>query len=115
MKKIKVIDLLNMIAKGEKIPETIKIQKIEYWGAITKTVDIKIQTCKLNENIDINSKKDLNKEIEIIEEQEEIDIQGIEEIEAQNDGGTFLIDDKLIKINELIKAVKYLDNKIKEE
>jgi hypothetical protein len=31
-----------------------------------------------------------------------------------NSGGTFLIDNKSIKINELIKAVKYLDNKIKE-
>ena len=47
----------------------------------------------------------INSNIEIIEEQEEIDIQSIEEIEPAMNG----------TLNQVIKAVKQLDKKIKEK
>lgn len=52
----------------------------------------------------------LNDEFEIIEEQEEIDIQEIKELYI----GDVTTEDKL-RINELVRAVKQLDKKIKEK
>ena len=59
----------------------------------------------------------LNKDFEIIQEQDEIDIQAIEEITAEDltnsDGMGFLRE--INKFNEIIRAIKQLDNKIKEK
>lgn len=57
----------------------------------------------------------LNKEFEIIEKQEEIDIQSIEEIEPAMNGNACVIDNKTWTLNQVIKAVKQLDKKIKEK
>ena len=57
----------------------------------------------------------LNKEFEIIEEQQDIDIQNIEEIEPAMNGNACVIDNKTWTLNQVIKAVKQLDKKIKEE
>ena len=50
----------------------------------------------------------LNDDFEIIEEEQEIDIQGIEELSDYNNG----IGQNRDKINELIKAIKQLDKQI---
>jgi putative NIF3 family GTP cyclohydrolase 1 type 2 len=57
----------------------------------------------------------LNDTVEIIEEQEEIDIQSIEEIEPPMNGNACVIDNKTWTLNQVIKAVKQLDKKIKEK
>lgn len=57
----------------------------------------------------------INSNIEIIEEQEEIDIQSIEEIEPAMNGNACVIDNKTWTLNQVIKAVKQLDKKIKEK
>lgn len=57
----------------------------------------------------------LNKEFEIIEEQNNIDIQSIEEIEPAMNGNACVIDNKTWTLNQVIKAVKQLDKKIKEK
>ena len=70
-----------------------------------------IQKDLFNEYLDMNLIESLNDEVEIIEESEQdIDIQAIEELEI----GDVTTLDKL-KINELVRAVKQLDNKIKEK
>ena len=67
----------------------------------------------------LNNASKLNSEVEIIEDEEEIDIQSIEEVKKVNGptifaNQTFYIMENIIKINELIKAVKQLDKNIKE-
>lgn len=56
----------------------------------------------------------LNKDFEIIQEQDEIDIQAIEEFNSKYTMNTveFELQDKL---NEVVRAIKQLDNKIKEK
>ena len=119
---MRVIDLLNKMANGEELPKKVLIRdKVYYliedtdgnkvysqgndkhdWEAfIDHTLLI---TRKLNEEVLI-----LDKEVELIEQQD-IDIQGIEELEI---GKICTYDDYLT--NQLIKAVKQLDRKIREE
>ena len=57
----------------------------------------------------------LNCYFKIIEEQEEIDIQSIEEIEPAMNGNACVIDNKTWTLNQVIKAVKQLNKKIKED
>ena len=135
-KAIKVIDLLNKIANGEDIPKKIKLSDIVYYWDIDDRCYIdedmnnwvnNIDNKWLEARISMDSKKDLNKEVEIIEEEPEIDIQGIEELEEYSiqglevsgysmTQGEYLLEDGVEEnreiINELIKAVKQLDNKI---
>ena len=109
---MKVIDLLNKIAKGKEVPEYIKYIKRK-----DSSEEI-MYVCKENiiyrlDQLDI----DLNDEIEIIEEEKEI-----EEIELTSDGGIILENDVKVlasekdllfanKINELVREL----NKIKKE
>ena len=105
-KTITVIQLLNKIANGEEVPENIK-----YHNRNLKETDIML-CCKENiiDKLDCNSIY-LNDIVEIIEEQEEIDIQGIEENNSSNPRE----DVNQENINLLIRAVKQLDNKLKEK
>ena len=57
----------------------------------------------------------LNCYFKIIEEQEDIDIQSIEEIEPDMNGNAYVIDNKTWTLNQVIKAVKQLEKKIKEK
>ena len=58
----------------------------------------------------------LNSKIEIIEEEPEIDIQGIEELITYEGSKAIYVEAYLYeKVNELIKAVKQLDKQIKEK
>ena len=112
--KIKVIDLLNKLANGEKVPEKIKfagdvftLEKDTYYRAGTL---VSLDYIKLKRSF-------LNEEVEIIEEEPEIDIQDIKEIVAvKNEGNMFGgVYNNTCKINELIKAIKQLDKQIKEK
>ena len=128
-KKIKVIDLLNMIAEGKEVPKRIKINNILYYWDIDDRCYIDEDTDNWVDNIDlkwlegrisIDSKKDLNLEVEIIEVEPEIDIQGIKLLNGTMlknvDETTFkAIADIGNKVGELILAIKQLDNKLKEK
>ena len=132
MSKIRVIDLLNKIANGEEVPNKVKrINGViyEYHENSKNYYDTDIyQNALFDDDIGLN----LNEELEIIEEEPEIDIQGIEETEIKNDGrmdyfeyfndgeteSKYSVDysksDLATRkiINQLIKAVKQLDNQI---
>ena len=104
-KVIKVIDLLNKIANGEEKPKEFKYDGNTY----TLRADDIYVDIKTNDYFSEAIYYDLgnmNEEVEIIEEEPEIDIQGIKEITSfgikQNQDG----------INLLIRAVKQLDKQI---
>lgn len=108
-KVIKVIDLLNMIAKGEKLPLKIKFIGEEYQLTNPLHDYISIKSKYLTEEIH-NYAFWYNTEVEILDEEDEIDIQSIEEIEPI---GYSTRDDKRDAIlNDLVIAVKQLDNKL---
>ena len=118
---MRIIDLLNKIANGEKVP-----QKIEYLDSV---YELNEESFYMNNgdffvdhiNIDLSN---LNDEIELIED-EEIDINSIKEFEIdennfiQTDLGAFKTRKMdiafLNKINELAKAVKQLDKRTRKE
>lgn len=122
-KTIKIIDLLNKIAKNEKIPK-----KIKYLNRIYEFKDSVFGTGYLYENEGIrfwfsedalsDSTEDLNYEVEIIEDEEKINIQ---EIELAGLKSFVDADGKIdnvnlaYKYNELLLAVKQLDKKINKE
>ena len=106
-KAIKVIDLLNKIANGEEAPKKIKYNDEEYHTNIFNTYyfDDNNGTALNFEN--------LNDEVEIIEEEPEIDIQGIVELDKISEfNTTATIGNHFNKINELVRAIKQLDNQI---
>lgn len=112
-KVIKVIDLLNMIAKGEELPKKIKFYDEEFvleekcYAFYDYNLGIKRFLFNFLNN------ENLNKEIEIVDQSEEIDIQGIEELErgVSRDYNPHELALMQLKINELIREV----NKIKEK
>ena len=115
MNKIKIIDLLNMISKGEEVPNLIKYQcVIGKWN--NKMLDYMYNDVEgIFDNFICTLCNNLNNEVEIIEEQEEIDIQSIRKF--QNDLIENTTDDGNIKClakkcNELVQAVKQLDRQL---
>lgn len=130
---MKVIDLLNKIANGEEVPEKIKWRD-KIWIYTKSQQDyLNHGVCFFESFCQIRTKEFLTDTVEIIEEEPEIDIQGIEETKISDDGvneffyytnrnsdtsgiDCSVVDVKIMKkINDLIKAVKQLDNKIKEK
>lgn len=121
-KTIKVIDLLNMIAKGEEVPKKIKCQnciwKYEEEFKQYKDEDFRELVKALlgyyqKEAISFTLYGALTCKVEIIEEQPEIDIQSIEELNKQKETNIWAkMSDCEDKINEVIRAVKQLDNQI---
>lgn len=120
-KKIKVIELFNIIAKGIDIPT-----KVEYRQKIYKfdsdIMDYVPQDEELRLSLLIagydNFKGALNGEVEILEDEEEIDIQDIEELQIFSDSTVYDyndVDRNRKVINDLVKAVKQLDKKINKE
>lgn len=122
MNKIKVIDLLNMISKGEEVPKRIKY-KDEIRDYNDKDKDYTCSNSKnyflffniLRKNIGEEFKKALNDEVEIIEENklpEKINVKGSynsnKGFEDFNDNEKILVD----KINDLLD---YLESKEKEQ
>lgn len=118
MKKIKIIDLLNMISKGEEVPKKIKYEDIVFiWnGGIYHHFDE--DDCiheSLSDYLDI-AKADLNIVVEILEEQEEIDIQSYKELlidqlteRKYTNADIYMLG---TQINALTRAVKQLDRQL---
>lgn len=116
---MKVIDLLNKIANGEEVPKKINYNLRTY---TIKSKEGELLECRTDDNYCLDLLQCLNDTVEIIEEEPEIDIQGIEELKSYNinkktqfeDFARALLDFG-VKINELIKAIKQLDKQIKEK
>lgn len=127
---MKVIDLLNKIANGEEVPKKIKHWKEEYER--DESGFIKYES-KTERNLCLDLVQCLNDEIEIIEDKEDINIQDIKELTYKGEkigyGTTEQFVDDIddycsainsamdsmgIKINEILRAVKYLE-KTKED
>lgn len=122
MKRMKIIDLLNKIAKGEEVPKKIRITDID--DRITKHYnffyDEDEREYKDDDLFPLGARlildRVLNYEVEIIEENKKI-----EKIKYYDDSIAWVIDgagqlsdiDKIAidKINELIDKVKSLENK----
>ena len=116
-KKIKVIDLINLIANKEEIPKKIKIKgNIFEWKVAEDGIGYyNTEEYKgydwLENYISLDDCGDLNTVVEILEDNtEEIDIQDIEEIQFPDN--TNLRDTRDLIINQLVKAVKKLDKDI---
>lgn len=102
---MKVIDLLNKIAKGEEVPKKIKLDEEIYefnkWGNDYKLIGEEYSHWLFNDYCFGSNGNRLNNEIEIIEEVEDIGYEVIEEItykprKVQN------------AINALIRNQKYI-------
>lgn len=119
---MKVIDLLNMIANGEEMPKRIK-----YNGVILKYMQDAQDYSGIESTgsgsffnylfVNFVTKNFINNEVELLEE-EEIDIQSIKELEYIDQYE--IIDNKDVKLNrdaikQLTRAIKQLDNKLKEK
>ena len=105
---MKVIDLLNKIAKGE-IPKKIKCKEMifSYKDTIHGTGYLNIDEAGhynwFEDYIEVESKEALNKEVEILED-EEIDIQEIEEYKTNYSERCIDVEVRE-KINEIIRVV----------
>lgn len=110
---MKVIDLLNKIANKEELPSNFFFEEIKFTYSKNRGLYLDEDNDTFGERF--NLEMAINDEIELIEQ--EIDIENIEEIselthyDEYDEQGNILA----CKINELIKAVKQLDRKIKEE
>ena len=124
---MKIIDLLNMIAKGEEMPKRIKYngEILEYNNAtqdyegISKTGTGDFFYYLFTNNF--STEDFINDEVEILEDTEEIDIQSIEKLPkiihisvddaSVRTGFNNIIDNQ----NVILRAIKQLDNKLKEK
>ena len=113
-KTIKIIDLLNKIANGElKRGTRIIFDYIVFlydypntWGIYKEGYE----TTRQNDFYYYIDTSNLNKEVEIIEEQEEIDIQKILMYDKSKETNIWSkMWDCEDKLNELVRAVKQLD------
>ena len=100
-KKIKIIDLLVKIAKGEEIPNL----KIKHWKQIYNfNIKMGFITCQSDEGYNLDLIQCLNDEVEILEDNTE----EIEELfdyrTGENDLYNDNFDDMFRKINELVRA-----------
>ena len=122
-KKIKVIELLNLLAENKIKPGT----RIKYYNTIyiidfPNLCGIYPEEGTTNADHSLFAKLDicgLNYEVEILEDEEEIDIEGIGELPIYESDKSFYdeysIKANRYKINELVRAVKQLDKKINRE
>lgn len=101
-KKIKIIDLINMQYKNEKMPKNIRIKHSFVFDYYTYNEEIKwYKTADKTTILDVFQK--LDDEVEILEDNTE----EIEELKPVEDGITYRYEWSEIpnKINELVKAV----------
>ena len=116
MNKIRVIDLLNKIAKGEEVPKKIKYRGIIYTFVNKNTIqgsyDYDSSTGYLIENItkQLYLSDTVNTEIEIIEEEKEIEeLSFITKYDDYTEALNYsALEDK---INELVREVNKLKDK----
>jgi hypothetical protein len=125
MNKIKVIDLLNMISKGEEVPKKIRITDID--DRITRHYnffyDEDDQEYKDDELLPLGARlildRVLNKRVEILEEEkkipeklEEFDIQGLEVSGYSMSQAEYLLEDGVEENREMINWIlDYLKSK----
>ena len=111
-KVIKVIDLLNESTKGSNL--TFRKDGESYTNSLWSFLNMYLYRKMSFEEI----VRWLNSEVEILDEEQEIDIQKIHELmmaNSNNDYNEYSIGANRQIINNLVKAVKQLDNKIKEK
>ena len=82
---------------------------------LTKTGKDTRKFSRIDKGLRFMTYDNLDRFFKIVEEQEEIEIQNIEEIEPAMNGNACVIDNKTWTLNQVIKAVKQLDKKIKEK
>ena len=119
-KDYKGYEILEKIDKGQILEGTILL----FTSTISKN-KIKGVVVKKPEGLQVYRESDLdvlpvswflNSKIEIIEEEPEIDIQGIEELITYEGSKAIYVEAYLYeKVNELIKAIKQIDKKLKGE
>ena len=120
-KKIKVIELYERLAKQENMPDKIKYCNDIYYLCLDALENVfYYETNKgFQLMITINSVQALNREVEILEDEEEINIEDIDIIRDYRTSDDDLyndnFDDFKSTINDLVKAVKQLDKKINKE
>lgn len=108
-KKIKVIDLINMQYKNEKMPKNIRIKYAFVFDYYTYNEQIKwYETADKTSILDVFQKLDY--EVEILEDNTE----EIEELLTIEDYECDKTDIRLNrdKINELVKRINYIERKI---
>lgn len=107
---MKVIDLIIKQYNNEDMPKHIKINRLNYiYNNNRKTYESEygeFMSFDFINNV-------LNMQVELIEEQQDIDIQGIEEFSSEYimNNIEFQLQDK---INQILLAVKQLDKRQKE-
>ena len=110
---MKVIDLLNKIANGEEVPKKIRI---EHWCYKFEWVEHLENYYDEDSDIDIMSalsmsEEELNYKVEIIEEKQDIEYLGKQDLYVDDARGYSVNIEKFgDKINELIKEVNKLKN-----
>ena len=108
-KTIRIIDLLNKIAKGEEVPKKIKYKDIEFdyfEGSPVKyhANFLGVQSQPLCNYYDDNN---LNDEVEIIEEDKKIEELDISDRKKRVDCYPLTVE-IMAKINELVRAINEL-------
>lgn len=104
-KKIKVVDIFKMIAKGEEVPKKIKCIDREFYFQENETIiDYLYRTDKNGNGWLVVQDIGLNDEIEILEDNTE----EIEELKETDYSLSFVEEKFFNKINELVKAVNEL-------
>ena len=115
MDKIKVIDLLNMISKGEEVPKKIKYEKDTYIHIDNYCYYCEDTNLILSDRIFAEYSK-LNDEVEILEETKKIEkIARCDSIKMTHYGELYKPTENeeilRIKINELIDEINNLKEK----
>ena len=109
---MKVIDLLNIwVEDRNKLPKKIKVEEkiFEYHEAGNLYITPNDNYFLISSYLDCAER--LNKEVEVIEENKEIDIQAIKEISSED---RFYRTDNIDKLNELTRAIKQIDKELNE-
>lgn len=79
---------------------------------LTKTENDIKKFSRIDKGLRFMTYDNMNKMFRIIEEQQDIDIQSINELDTTQ---LMVITDDILKINELVQAVKQLDKKMEEK
>lgn len=122
MNKMTIIQLLNKIVNGEEVPKKIKFYNkyyIWYDNRYTGNKGYCLEPLKSDSNsfLEINTLYDLNKEIEILEEEKKIpeklniQLNDNDENKVNYYRATNLECDLAFKINEIINYLDYLKSK----
>lgn len=115
---MKVIELLNKIAKGEELPKTIVWNYKHYQIGVEQYYETEGRMGLFEKIFNILNDRDaLNEEVEIIKEEKTIEIHNLKELEEHaymDEYNEHEVEENRYAINALIRAVKQLDKKISE-